>query len=159
MPTLSDVLQHPERRTAVLRDSARLLDDEVAARGGVSGLGVKAAFGMVKAVKPGIIAEVLESLLPDFAKALEPLLAARPPEQRVGAWLELKTPEVVQALLSVTDERAKRSTHATLTKAYTRLRPMAEKQVAQSVPGLARLVDRHVEALASVPAPAAAPMT
>lgn len=157
MPNLSDVLQQPDRRAEVLRDAARLLDEEVAARGGVTGLGVKAAFAMVKAVKPGIIPEVLESLMPDFAKALDPILEAKPASgPGTAAYLQSRTNDVVQALLGVTDERARRSTHPTLTKAYQRLRPMAEKQVAQSVPGLSRLVEKHLPAPA---APAAAPTT
>lgn len=153
---LSAVLADPTRRRTVMRDAEQMLDDEVASRGGLSGMGIKAAFAMVKAVKPGIIGEVLESLLPDFAKGLDPILAQKPEQTPagVGAYLESRTDDVVKALLAVTDERARRTTHKTLLSAYNKLRPIAEKQVAQSVPRLSKLVEKHVVAAGAETAPA-----
>jgi hypothetical protein len=145
-PNLSAVLSNPDSRRALIRDAGTMLDDEVASRGGITGLGIKAAFTMVKAIRPGIIEEVLEGLMPEFAKALDPVLAQRPQGSGPGvaAFLEARTNDVVQALLGVTDARARKTTHKSLLAGYQKLRPIAEKQVAQSVPRLARLVEKHL---------------
>jgi hypothetical protein len=143
--SLSAVLANPESRRALVRDAEVMLDEEVSSRGGLTGMGIKAAFAMVKAVKPGIIPEVLEGLLPEFATALDPLLAQRPQGgPGVAAFLESRSGDVVNALLAVTDKRAQRTTNKTLTGGYNKLRPMAEKQVAQSVPRVSRLVETHL---------------
>lgn len=145
---LSSVLSNPETRRALVRDAETVLDEEVSSRGGLTGMGIKAAFAMVKAIRPGIIPDTLDDLLPEFARALDPLLAQRPQPggQGVAAFLEARSSQVANALLAVTDARAQRTSHKTLLSGYNKLRPMAEKQVAQSVPRLAKLVERHLGA-------------
>jgi hypothetical protein len=147
-PNLSAVLSNPDSRRALVRDAEVMLDEEVASRGGLTGMGIKTAFAMVKTIRPGFIGEVLGDLLPDFATALDPLLAQRPEagSQGVAAFLEARPGEVANALLGVTDARARRTTHKSLLSAYNKLRPIAEKQVSQSVPRLAKLVERHLSA-------------
>lgn len=162
MATLTEVLESPTRKQAVLDDAGRLLDAEVQARSGLTGMGVKAGFAAVKAVKPGIVPELLESLVPDFCRALDPLLAGRAPDgPSVSAFLSSRPGEVAQALLAVTDARAEKTTHKSLLSVYRKLRPVAQKQVEQSVPGLAKLVEthltRHEAALAAAAAPPATP--
>ncbi len=144
MGALSEVVSNPEKKPAIVRDAAVLLDEEVASKSGVAGLAVKAAFGMVKAVKPGIIPHVIDGLLPDFASALDPILDERPAGTSASAHLLQNQARVVAALLSVTDERARHTPHAVLLKAYQKLRPAAEKHVSLGLPRLARLVDQHV---------------
>lgn len=150
MPTLADLLNDPKEKERLTRDGTQLVEDEVAAKSGLSGLAIKAALSMVKAVKPGIIPEVVGNLLPEFAGKLDPILATRPEGTKVAAFVDSRTGEVVNALLSVTDARADHTSHATLRKAYERLRPMAEKQVAGAVPRLAKMLEHS---LAEKPAP------
>lgn len=149
MATVSEIFDNPARREALIEDAARFLDAEVAARGGVSGLAVKAAFGMVKALKPGIIRDVLASLLPDFARSLEPIIQQRPQGEPLARYFESRRDDVVRALLSVTDERARRTDNRTLVGAYNKLRPTAEKQVGMSVPGLGRMLEKHLDTTAA----------
>jgi hypothetical protein len=144
MVSLSEVVEQPERRRAVVQDAERVLDQEVSDKSGLGGMAVKAAFAMVKALKPGIIPEVIDGLLPDFARALQPILSQRGPGQKPSEVMASKPDAVVQALLGVTDERAKKTTHQTLLKAYQKLRPSAEKQVAAALPRVGALADRHI---------------
>ncbi len=146
-PNLNAVVSNPDSRRAMVRDAEVMLDEEVASRGGLTGIGIKGAFAMVKAIRPGFIGEVLNDLLPEFATALDPLLAQRPSSgPGVASFLEARPGDVSNALLGVTDARARRTTHKTLVSAYNKLRPIAEKQVSQSVPRLAKLVERHLTA-------------
>lgn len=144
MISLSEVLAKPERLRAAVQDASVMLDQEVADKSGLTGLGIKAAFGVVKAVKPGIIPEVFEHLLPEFAKRLDPILAQRDPATPVSVHFEKRSNDVVQALLGVTDDRAKKATNQTLVSAYNKLRPTGEKHVGAAVPRLGRLVEKHL---------------
>lgn len=142
--TLTEVLQNPDQLRRIVQDATSVLDAEVHDKSGLTGMAVKAAFGIVKAVKPGIIPEVIEGLLPDFAKKLDPLIEQKPAGTSFAAFFGTRTNDVVQALLAVTDERAKKTTHKTLLGAYQKLRPQAEKHVAAAIPRVAGLVERHV---------------
>jgi hypothetical protein len=76
---------------------------------------------------------------------VDPILAKRPAGSTdVASFLRGRTDEVVQSLLGVTDARAKKSTHAGLVKAYEKLRPTAEKNVAAAIPRVAGLIERHL---------------
>jgi hypothetical protein len=151
MLSLTEVISRPERLRAVVQDATVMLDEEVASKGGLSGMGIKAAYGVVKALKPGIIPEVFASLLPEFSANLDPLLARRAEGSSAAVHFEKHSNEVVQALLAVTDKRAQKTTHKTLVSAYEKLRPTAEKHISAAVPRLGRLVEKHLAAAATAP--------
>ncbi len=144
MPTLTEIIAQPESRRRLVEDTARLVDAEVATKSGLAGFGVKAAFTMAKALKPGLVADAVNHLLPEFAAKLEPILAGRAGE-RIAIYFGAHEGEVVQALLGVTDARAERpSVNPTLRQAYYKLRPSAQKHVQAAVPGLATVLERHL---------------
>jgi len=138
MPTLVDKLTAPEVRPKVVTACVDLVDREVSAKGGLSGMALKAGYKVIKAIKPGFVPQVVESLLPDFAAAMEPM---HDREGAAGAdsfarYLEGHRDEVADALLSVTDARAQRAKNATIKKTYERLRGSARDNVSAAVPNL-----------------------
>jgi hypothetical protein len=146
--TLSDVLLKPGARPQVIRDCETLLDEEVAAKSGLTGLAVKGAFGIVKAIKPGMIAEAIDGLLDDFVTRLEPFYAAWRTDgakRSIPDYFTTRGDDVADALLGITDARAARSKNSTLKKAYEKLRPQGKKHVTEAMPRLGRLVERHVK--------------
>jgi hypothetical protein len=76
MSTLSEILLVPGNRPKVVADCVRLIEEEVDSKGGLTGLAVKGAFALVKAVKPGFVMEACDSMLDDFVRRLEPFHAA-----------------------------------------------------------------------------------
>ncbi|MHB8419315.1 MAG: DUF6918 family protein [Myxococcales bacterium] len=144
MGTLSDKLLSPAARPQVVADCVRLVDEEVASKSGISGLAIKGAYAVVKAVKGGIIPEVIDGLLPSFAEKLEPTYQAwLAGEGPLPEYLGARAPQVAEALLAITDERAQQSKNPTLRKAYEKLRPTGKKNVEQAVPRLGRLLATH----------------
>jgi hypothetical protein len=147
---ITRLLSDTSRRPALLADCVRLIDEEVAAKGGLSGMAIKAAYKVVGAVKPGIIRESMDALLDDFVARLEPFYAqhrasgAAPSE--FGRSLERRAGEVADALLGITDDRAKRATNTTLKSAYEKLRPQAKKHVEEAVPRVGRTLSPHLGA-------------
>ena len=99
---------------------------------------------MLKGLKPGVVAELIDGLLPEFVQAVDPVVAKRPAGSDVRGYLTSHTNDVVEALLAVTDRRAQNTTHQTLLKLYQKLRPTAEKNVAVQVPRVAGLVAKYV---------------
>jgi hypothetical protein len=143
--TLKDQLLAPERRPQLITDCTQLIDEEVAAKSGLTGVAVKAAYGMVKALKPGIIRESVDMLIDDFVSKMEPFYESQKKSgQGLEAYFTARSGEVADALLGVTDARAARSKNGTIKKAYESLRPKGKQHVEAAIPRLSRLVARHV---------------
>jgi hypothetical protein len=147
MPNLNDILLVPGNRPKVIADCAKLIEEEVDSKGGLTGLAVKAAFAVVKAVKPGFVNEAVDHMLDDFVKRLEPFWAdAQAKNEPIGALLNARAPQVADALLTISDDRAAKSTNNTLKKAYEKLRPTGKKHVEAAVPRIGRLISRYTSA-------------
>jgi hypothetical protein len=146
MATLAEKLLAPDVRPRVVSDSARLVDEEVASKGGLTGIAIKGAYAVVKAIKGGIIPETIDAMLDDFVAKLEPFYAAwaKTPGISFAAHLEQRTSEVADALLATTDARAQRSKNTTLRRAYEKLRPLGKKQVEAALPRVGRMVNPYV---------------
>ena len=96
----------------------------------------------MKAVKPGIIPDVVNVLLDDFVTQLDPFYS-RHQESGGGDFKKRLIGEadaVADALLAITDGRADRSKHRTLVKAYKKLRPQGKKQVVTAMPRIADML-------------------
>jgi hypothetical protein len=158
MPTLNEILLVPGTRPKVIADCNKLIEEEVDSKGGLTGLAVKAAFAVVKAVKPGFVTEAIDHMLDDFVKRLEPFWAdAQAKNEPVGALMNARAGEVSDALLAISDERAARASNQTLKKAYEKLRPTGKKHVEAAVPRIGRLIAKYASAAAttaSAPPPA-----
>lgn len=157
MRTLKEILLAPPTRPNVVSDSVRVIDDEVASKGGLGGIAIKTIYGMVKALKPGAVAELCDHMLDDFAGKLDPIYqAAKTKSEPVAPYFNARPGEVADALLSITDERARRAKNQMLKGAYEKLRPSGKKHVEAAVPRIGRLVQKYSDA-AAAPPPAAPP--
>jgi hypothetical protein len=134
-----------EARKNLIRDACEVLDQEVADKGGLGGVAIRGAYSIVKGIKPGFIAEVVDALLDDFLDALDPIFQeARQQGQPPGNYLAANGERVAEKLLHITDERAQRSSRAVIRKTYDKLRPTAKKHVAAAAPRIGAMLDRHL---------------
>ena len=143
--SLKASLLDSDRRDAVVADLQTLVDQEVADKSGLSGGVVKAGYAAVKKVKPGIIPGTIDNLLDEFVEALEPFWAAYrgQPAPGFGAYLSSCPAQASDALLSVTDRRAARSSRPAITSVYSKMRPKAQENVVEALPRLGDVVERH----------------
>jgi hypothetical protein len=143
--TLKANLLDADRRGEVVTDLVNFVDQEVAGKGGLSGGIIKTGYAAVKKVRPGFIRSAVNGMLDDFVAALEPYWAAyqAQPTPGFGAYLAGRPQEVSHALLAVTDRRAERSSRASVTSVYSRLRPKGQDNVIEALPRLGDLVERH----------------
>lgn len=142
---LKEILLDDAKRPAVVNDMRQLIDEEVEAKSGVSGLAIKGGYGLVKKVKPGIIGDAVDALLDDFTARLEPFYADF---QGAGAgsladYFAGRSGEVADALLGVTDARAEQSRRESIKKVYAKLRPQGKKNVEEALPRLGALIQKH----------------
>jgi hypothetical protein len=147
MATLRELLGGPETRPAVIDDSLRVLDQEVADKGGLGGVAVKTAYKLVKGISPGFLRQVVDHLLDDFLDGLDPIYqeavsSGASPRQH----LQQNPGRVADALLSITDRRAQNAKNKAIKKTYDKLRGQAKKHVEAAVPRLGELFERHVKA-------------
>jgi hypothetical protein len=141
---LRDALLAPEKKVAVISDSCTLIDEEVASKGGLSGLAVKAAYSAVKGIKPGFVTQVVDKLLPEFADALDPIWNEGVEKGDPAAHLTSSRSRAADALLSVTDAKSKNAKSSIVRGSYDKLRGSAKKHVEEAVPRLAKLIEKHV---------------
>jgi len=141
---LNDVLNDEVKRASIIEEVCSLVDDEVGKQRGISGIAVKAGYKLVQGVKPGFVRNVVRTLLPEFAAALEPIREqAIAKGLSVSAYFNAHTQDIAEALLSVTDDRAKSSEHSSVKGAYSKLRGSARKNVESAVPGLGRIIEKY----------------
>lgn len=142
---LNDVLLDPARRPAVVTDLQELVDLEVSDKSGVSGAVIKTGYATVKKLKPSIVGNGIDRLLGEFGAALELFYSdyrASTGGGDFGAYLSAR-PEAADALLGVADARAEQTSSDGVRKVYGKLRPHGQRNVAEALPRLGRLIDKH----------------
>lgn len=145
MPALKETLGAPPARERIVADACQVLDQEVADKGGLSGAAIKAAYAVVKGIKPGFIRDAVDNLLDDFLDALDPIVqqatsSGTPP----GQHLVQQSGPAADALLAITDARVARADRAVIQKTYERLRPTAKKHVESAMPRVGAMLERAI---------------
>lgn len=147
MATLRELLGTGDKRNALIDDSLRVLEAEVDDKSGFSGIAIKTAFKLVKGISPGFLRQVVDHLLDDFLNALDPLYQeALAKNVAPRAHLQGNPGRVADALLAITDARARNAKNQVIKSAYDKLRGQAKKHVEAAVPRLGDLFDKHAPA-------------
>ncbi len=147
MTSLGDALSAPEKKDVVVDDCIALIDAEVADKGGISGLALKAGYSAVKGIKPGFIRGVVSDLMPEFVHALDPFYKeALEKNKKPSEYFPQNGPRIADALLAVTDGRAKNAKSGVVRTTYDKLRGTAKKNVEAALPRLGKLVEKHAPA-------------
>ncbi len=147
MSYLEEKLKEADR-DAVIRDTVTLIDSEVASKSGLSGKLLKAGYKAVKSLKGGrMIEKAVNMLLDDFTAALAPLhddFRAQEGTRDFGTFLNQHKQSATDALLKITDDRAEKAEQKLIRSTYKKLRGQAEKHVHAALPGVGKLIEKHV---------------
>ena len=150
--SLADKVTKPPVREKVVADCMTLIDAEVKAKGGLSGIMIKTGYSMVKTFKPGFVRDVVDGLLDQWVEKLEPFFATWKTEaggKGFGVYLDARKDAVAEALLSVTDAKSKTSKNGSVKKMYEKMRPSAKRNVEDAIPKLGALLEKHEAAPAA----------
>ncbi len=142
---LQQILLAPDTQPNVVADCLKLIEQEVGAKSGVSGTAVKLAYKTANAFASGYLRDTVESLLPDLVTELEPYWAdfAASGASGFGDYLAKRGDEASEALLSVSDARARISQRPTIIKAYGAVRGSAARHVTAALPNVGTLVQKY----------------
>lgn len=130
-------------RASVVADTVDLIDATVAEKGFL----MKGAYATIKAIKKRFVPEVVDGLLDDWLGKLQPHYdrwAAAPQATTFPDYVIARSDDVAEDLLSVTDERAQKTSHTTAKKMYLKMRDSAKKNVVEAIPGLAKMIAKHM---------------
>jgi hypothetical protein len=143
--TLDQMLLAPDVQPNVVADCLTLIDQEVAAKSGVSGAAVKLAYKTASTFAPGYLRSKVEDMVPDMVHQLEPFWAdfVASGAGGFGDYLVKRGDEVSEALLSVTDAYAATGTRPVILKAYRTVRGGAAKHVTAALPNLGAMVQKY----------------
>ena len=143
--TLQEILLAPDTKPHVVADCLTLIEQEVAGKSGISGTAVKLAYKTVKTFAKGYLQDRVEEQLPELVAQLEPYWADfnASGASGFGDYLAKRSDEVSEALLSVTDARAKTSERPVIIKAYGTVRGGAAKHITAALPAVGALVEKY----------------
>ncbi|AHJ27676.1 hypothetical protein PN465_06230 [Nodularia spumigena CS-584] len=142
---LSEQLLSPNKKAMVVDDCCKMIDQQLAAKSGMSGIALKTAFSALKGVKPGYIPYVVEQLLPQFLTALDPLWSEGIEKGDPAAHLIASRSQTADAMLGITDARVKNTQRQIIKGTYEKFRGSAKKHVEEAVPDLAKIVDKYTK--------------
>lgn len=149
MASLKETLAETDRQI-VIRDTVTLIDAEVSRKSGMTGLALKGGYKVVKRLRRGqMIEDAVDYLLDDFTDALDPMYQEYVEDDDTTTfenYLADRSDEASDALLAITDGKAKRAENKVLLKTYKKLRGQAKKHVVEALPGVGRLIDEHAPA-------------
>ena len=146
--SLVEQLGKEQSRPQVIIECVELIDAQVKQKGFV----IKSAYATIKAIKKKFVPEVVDALLDEWLAKLQPhydrwgSARTQPSATSLSDYLVARSDDVAEDLLSVTDQRAAKTTHTTAKKMYLRMRDGAKKNVVEAIPDLAKLVEKHTVA-------------
>lgn len=149
MGAVKDKMLDSKVRPNVVADCVKIVDNEVSSKKGVTGLVIKGGYKAFKAFKPTIVEEAVDHLLDDFVAIVDKHYQeylAEDPGRSTGfdAWVARREMRLADDMLGVTDSVIERTRYTALKKIYQGLRSVAQKNVAEAVPAIGRLVVKYV---------------
>lgn len=141
--SLSDAMNNDTTRANLVADCAQLIDEQVAAKKGLGGMALKAAYGVVKGIGPSYLSGAIERLLPDILTAIEPMWNEGIATGDPVAFLSDRQSQSADQVLSVTDRRIENSSNSIIRSTYGQLRKSIKGDVEQAIPGLAKILSTH----------------
>jgi len=140
---LSQLFQEPEKKASLVADLISLMDEQVSGKGGIGGIGLKAAYSAVKGVKPGYIQGAIERLIPEAFDALDPIWNEGVQKGEPVEYLSQNSSRSADAVLSVTDARIEKTDNGVVRGAYSKLRKSIKGDVEGAIPDLAKIIGKY----------------
>ncbi|MEM9163937.1 MAG: hypothetical protein AAGC54_12825 [Cyanobacteria bacterium P01_F01_bin.4] len=142
---LSEKVKDQTIRENIASDCAKLIDDHVSAKSGLSGMALKATYSMVKGIGSDYIPGAIKRLLPQACEALDPMwLEGIQVGDPVEHLIQNRT-LTADTILSVTDTRVQVTNNGIIRGAYNKLRKSVKNDVEEAVPGIAKIIGSHVQ--------------
>lgn len=145
MNSLSSILLSMPDQEALVNDLAHTLETHIASKSGIAGMAMKMGFNALRSAKPDIAARATRTLLPDIARALDPLHSEFKSgnSKDFGNFLGQHAERAAQLVIGATDQRIGSSKNATAKAVYQRFRGSASDELQKLLPALGQVLARH----------------
>ena len=140
---LTTKINDKETYNSIATDCSQLMDDQVAAKGGLSGMAFKATYKLVKGIGADYIPGAIKRLLPETLKALDPIWEEGRAQGDPVSYLSEHRDRTADLILSTTDARIKSNGGGIIGASYQKLRKSIKPDVEAAVPGLAKILAKH----------------
>lgn len=130
---------------ALTGDCVSLIDEQVSAKGGLSGVVVKAAYSAVKGISPGYMTEATGRILPDVLAAIDPIWTEGEATGNPASYLTQHGAQTADLILGITDAKAATTQRAIVRGSYNKLRASVKKDIEAAVPNLAQLIQTRLQ--------------
>ncbi len=142
---LSNQIKDQGAEASLTADCAKLIDEQVATKGGLGGMAIKATYGIVKGLGANYVSGAIGRLLPDVLSALDPIWGEGIQAGDPVTYLTQHRDRTADVVLSVTDARIEKANNGVVRGAYNKLRKSVKGDVVEAVPDLAKIIGQHVQ--------------
>lgn len=142
---LTSKINDKETYNSVAADCTQLMDEQVSAKGGLSGMAFKATYKVVKGIGADYIPGAIKRLLPETLKALDPIWAEGRANGDPVAYLSQHRDRTADLILSTTDARIENNGGGIIGASYKKLRKSVKPDVEAAIPGLAQILAKHTK--------------
>ena len=144
MGSLIEAVKDTTKRPLIIADCTEMINQEVKGKSGLTGIAVKGGFKAIRGFSPDIVPKALDDLIDDFAVQVEPFWQdCQNNGEDAKSYFVRRKVDIANALLSITDGKAKNSKHKVLVKAYNALRGKAIEHIGSAMPRFSVIVKRH----------------
>jgi hypothetical protein len=140
---LSEQLRDETIASSIAADCAKLMDEQVSAKSGVSGMAFKATYSVVRGLSADYIPSAIQQLLPEAICALEPMWQAGIESGDPVSYLTQNSELTADTILSITDAKIQRARNKLICTSYNKLRKSVKSDISAAVPGFAKILDKH----------------
>ncbi len=141
---LTDKVKDPAAKKAIAKDCTQLIDRQVSAKGGLSGMALKTAYGVVKGIGSDYVPGAIARLLPEACAAIEPIWEEGVAKGDPVAHLSANSDRTADSILGATDARIARVGNGLIVGTYKKLRKSIKSDVVTAVPGVAQILQQHI---------------
>ena len=140
---LTDTIQDKSTYASMATDCTQLIDNQVSAKGGLSGVALKTAYRVIKGIGNDYIKGAVRRLLPETLSALNPMWAEGLQQGDPVSYLSQHSDRTADVILSATDARIERNGSGVVEATYKQLRKSIKRDVVEAVPHLAEIIGKH----------------
>lgn len=140
---LTDKINDNATYARIAADCTQLIDEQVAAKSGLSGVALKATYTVIKGVGKDYVTGAVRRLLPETLSALNPIWTEGVAYGDPVAYLSEHSDRTADVILSTTDARIAKNGGGIVGASYQKLRKSIKRDVVDAVPDLAKIIHKH----------------
>lgn len=140
---LSEQIQDKEVRLNIAEDCVKLMDNQVEAKTGITGILFKTLYKGIKSISPNYVQKAIFGLIPPVSQAINPLWDEGKEKGNPVTYLQNNPTLTTNTILSVTDERIKKAQNKIIKVSYEKVRNFLQDEIEQVVPQLAEILGKY----------------